>query len=415
MSTNHDYDVIVIGGGAAGMMAAGRAGARGLRVLLLEKNAVLGKKLSITGGGRCNITNAEFDTRALLKHYGDAEPFLYAPFSQFGVQDTFDFFAKHTLPLVVEERKRAFPHTHKATDVVRVLEAYVCQSGCIVMTNTPVQGFERDECGITGIITDTGTYTATSYIIASGGRSHTETGSTGEAFSWLSRIGHTAHTSNPNLVPMIVSDTWVHKLAGTVFKQANITFTQGSDKITRQGDILMTHFGLSGPTILNSAHAVKKMLEKGNVTATIDLFPQDDEGSLRKKFHTLAEEHSNKSLGNVLKVWFPKGVVEAILLGLPMSCAHEKMHSITREVRHSVVARMKSIPLTVTATKGYDWAVVSDGGVDLKEIDTRTMRSRKHPNLYIVGDMLHINRPSGGYSLQLCWTTGWVAGNSVVR
>jgi len=415
MSIKHDYDVIVVGGGSAGMMAAGRAGERGLRVLLLEKNPLLGKKLSISGGGRCNITNAEFDIRALLKHYGDAEQFLYAPFAQFGVQSTFDFFTTRGLSLVTEDRKRAFPETHNAKDVVHVLETYVRENGVEIRTNTSVRGLATHEGTVSGVITDKGVFSAREYIIASGGRSHAETGSTGDAFPWLADIGHTAHSSDPNLVPLTVSEKWISTLSGTVLSNVRITFSQSEKTISKQGNILMTHFGLSGPTILNSAHEVKQLLKNGKVHAYIDLFPTDDEGALRKKLQILAETHSNKTLVNTLKEWFPRSVVEVILLEFSDEVKNEKMHSITRDVRHALVTRMKKIQLTIIGTKGFDWAVISDGGIDLKEIDTRTMRSRLHSNVYIVGDMLHVNRPSGGYSLQLCWTTGWVAGSSVSK
>jgi predicted Rossmann fold flavoprotein len=413
MSINSEYEVIVVGGGPAGMMAAGRAASRGLRVLLLEKNPVLGKKLSITGGGRCNVTNAEFDIRTLLKKYGDAEPFLYAPFAQFGVQSSFDFFEKAGLPLVVEDRKRAFPITQKAPDVTSVMQRYLKEHGVEVRTNSTVRGFEMDGSEISGILTDEGVLKARAYILASGGKSHAETGSTGEGFSWLSSIGHTTHSSNPNLVPLVVKDDWVRNVSGTVLTDARITFTRGTKKLVKQGDILITHFGLSGPTILNSAFEVKALLKDGPVQAYIDLMPKEDEGSVRKQFQTLAEAHGNKTLHNALKAWFSNGVIDAVLGSFDDDVKSMKVHSLPREVRHSVVARIKSIPVTVTSTKGYDWAIVSDGGVDLKEVDTRTMRSRLHLNVYIVGDLLHVNRPSGGYSLQLCWTTGWVAGSSV--
>jgi predicted Rossmann fold flavoprotein len=205
----------------------------------------------------------------------------------------------------------------------------------------------------------------------------------------------------------------VKQLSGTTLSSVRIAFVQGKEKYVKEGNILFTHFGLSGPLILNSAHKVKDMLLKGVVTAYIDLFPKDDVGALRAKFQKLCEENGNKSLHNALKVWFPKGVVEAILVSFPQDSADSKVNGLAREMRHALVDRMKSISITVTGTMGYDWAIVSDGGVDLKEVDTKTMQSKLHSNLYFVGDVLHINRPSGGYSLQLCWTTGWVAGNSI--
>jgi predicted Rossmann fold flavoprotein len=414
MSMKKVYDVIVIGGGAAGMMAAGRAAQRGLSVLLIEKNSVLGKKLSISGGGRCNITNAEFDIQALLTHYGNAKPFLHSPFSQFSPKDTFSFFEKRGLPLVIEDRKRAFPETHKASDVAKVMEQYVRASGVEVILNTAVKSLEMSQNSISGVYTDKGVFTANTFILASGGRSHPETGSTGEGFGWLYNVGHTTHASNPNLVPLIVSEKWVEKIAGTVLSDARVTFGSGGTKIVKNGNVLVTHFGLSGPTILNSAYEVQQLLKNGAVPAKIDLFPKEDVGALRSRFQKLSEEHGNKTLSNALREWFSAGVVEAIL-ATHGNVGIEKMHSLNKDTRHSIVDRTKGIEFTVTGVKGFDWAVVSDGGVDLAEIDTRTMRSRVHKNLYIIGDMLHVNRPSGGYSLQLCWTTGWVAGNSVEK
>lgn len=410
-----EYDVIVIGGGPAGMMAAGRAASRGLSVLLVEKNAVLGKKLSITGGGRCNVTNAEFDTRVLLSHYGEAKEFLFSPFSQFSVQDTFTFFEEHKLPLIVQDRKRAFPKTEKALDVTKLMAQYVRSNGVTVLTNAPVRGFKTENKEIVGIITDTGTYTAKAYIIASGGKSHGETGSTGESISWLKAIGHTTHAPNPNLVPLVVEDAWIKRLAGTTLENVRITFTQKKKKVVKQGNILFTHFGLSGPLILNSAHEVKTLLKDGKVQGSMDLFPKDDIGTLRDRLNMLCTEHSNKTILNALREWFPKSVVEAILQSLPEKVYVTKCNSITREIRHQIVDQMKDLSCTVSGTMGYDWAIVSDGGVDLMEVDTKTMQSTLHKNLYFVGDVLHITRPSGGYSLQLCWTTGWVAGSSVCR
>ena len=194
------YDVIVIGGGASGMMAAGRAAERGKSVLLLEKNAAVGKKLDITGGGRCNITNAEFDRRAFAKHYGAAEQFLYSPLSQFGVQDTFDFFAKRGLPLVVEARKRAFPETQKSPDVTCLMKKYLTDTGVVVMNRAAVKGLTIVRNRIEEAKTTQGTFAADTFVISTGGVSHPETGSTGDGFKWLTELGHSVKASTPTIV-----------------------------------------------------------------------------------------------------------------------------------------------------------------------------------------------------------------------
>ncbi len=412
-ATNTLFDVIVVGGGASGMLAAGRAAARGKRVLLLEKNPVLGKKLAITGGGRCNITNAEFDIHTLLLHYGDAAPFLYSPFAQFGVQSTFDFFTLRGLPLKVEERKRAFPVTERAPDVVRVLQDFLAAGSVTVQCGVTVRGFLFENGRVVGVETNAGVYTGEKYILATGGRSHPETGSTGEGISWVADMGHTTHTPNPDIVPLVAHDAWVRELQGKSLGGARVTFGEGGDRISTEGKILFTHFGLSGPGILNASHAVKKLLTKGPVSVRIDAFPGMDVGALRATVLAYFEQHKNQSLVNALKALMPPGMVPAVLKNAPQVSGDAKVHSITKDERHMLVDAMKALSCTVTGTMGYDWAVVSDGGVDLRDIDTKTMASKKYPNLFFTGDVLHVSRPSGGYSLQLCWTTGWVAGSAV--
>lgn len=411
------YDVIVIGGGPAGMMAAGTAGARGKRVLLLEKNRTLGRKLSITGGGRCNITNAEMDVRALLPHYGDAEQFLYSPFTQFGVQDTFDFFEAQGLPLVVEARKRAFPETQSAPDVTKTMKAYASVAGVTVRTGVRVQEFIIENGNIIGVQTNNGGFTAAQFILATGGLSHQETGSTGEGVSWLEALGHTVHSPNPDIVPLKVAEEWVTKLSGTTLSFMKITFSDLNNspktRFSRTGKLLFTHFGLSGPLILNAAKDVQKILRHGYVRAHIDLFPDTELGTVRNRVLGVFDANKNKALKNIMKDIAPHGMDGAVLALLPEGIGDERVHSVSKEVRIKLADLLKGMPLTITGTMGYDWAVVSDGGVDLTEVDMKTMRSKLYENLFMVGDTLHISRPSGGYSLQLCWTTGYIAGTQV--
>ncbi len=408
-----EFDVVVVGGGSAGMMAAGRAAECGRRVLLLEKNRAPGEKLKLTGGGRCNITNAEFDTRTFLSYFGDDGKFLFSPFSRFAVQETFDFFEGRGLPLVVEERKRAFPNTQKATDVIQALEEYLRESGVEISPRTTVEKLLIKEGALVGIKTSRGSVRAESIVLATGGASYRATGSTGDGLGWLREIGHTVHEASPDIVPLRVKEQWVKDLSGTALDSMKITFTAtNGDRVSKVGKLLFTHFGLSGPLILNSAHEVKKWLKHGDVAATLDLFPDLEPHLVDRRVLELFDDNKNKTVRNVAKQLAPPGMARALAANLPPELLGKKVNGVAQAERKAIARIIKELTLTVTGTMGFDWAVISDGGVALSEIDTRTMASRLHPNLYIVGDLLHISRPTGGFSLQLCWTTGWVAGEN---
>ena len=407
------YDVLVVGGGSAGLMAAGRAAELGKRVLLLEKNKRVGEKLRISGGGRCNITNAEEDSRTLMAAYGKAEQFLYSVFSQFGNKETFSFFESKGLPLVVQARKRAFPKTENATDVVKTLEAYCRTNGVVIQTGAQVTEVLGDAKGVTGVACGKEVYAAKEYIFATGSVSHPETGSTGDGFTWLERLGHTVVPPTPTIVPIKVADDWAHVLAGVSLTFMKITFFVDSKKaFSKTGKILFTHFGLSGPLILNSSSKVSDLLYSGAVTATIDAYPHTDLGALEKDILKAFDAHKNKALKNVVAEFVPEGTAKGILKLLEVRIdVTTKVHSVSREERKMMAQLLKALPLTIEGLMGFDRAVIADGGVPLNEIDMRTMRSKVVPNLFIIGDLLHVNRPSGGYSLQLCWSTGFVAGS----
>ncbi len=407
------YDVVVIGGGASGMFAAGVAAKRGKRVLLLEKNKALGEKLKISGGGRCNITNAEYDTHALLAHYGDGAKFLFSPFSQFGVKETFSYFEDRTLPLVVQARKRAFPKTEKALDVFNTLKKELEAGKVTTRTSCTVKKIIVEEGKIVGVDTNQGIFRGSAWILATGGVSHPETGSTGDGFGFLKKLGHTVKDPTPTIVPLAVADEWVKVLSGTSLSFMKITFFLEDKKVfSKTGKVLFTHFGLSGPLILNCAGKVGGMLEGGNVRATIDAYPDTDLGAVEKNILSVFNVNKNKTLYSVFKEVCPPGTAKGIQLLLPDVDFETKVHSVSREDRKKIARLLKALPVSISGLMGYDRAVLADGGVVLTEIDTRTMRSLLFPNLYVTGDLLHINRPSGGYSLQLCWTTGFVAGSS---
>ena len=411
--TIYDFDVIVVGGGPSGMMAAGRAAELGKKVLLIEKNKLFGEKLLMTGGGRCNITNAEYDNRILLKNYGKAEQFLYSPFSQFGIKDTFNFFEKRGLPLVVQARKRAFPETERSIDVLKVLEKYVKDGGVAVKINSPVSKILNENHKITGVKVDNKIYTAHSYILSTGGISRSEKRPSGEGFNWLSDLGHKVKSPTPTIVPLAVKEAWVKSMPGVSLSFMKITFyLEGARKFSKTGKLLFTHFGLSGPLILNSAGKVGDLLKLGIVTAKIDAYPDTNEAELEKKIIKIFDENKNKMFKNILDEIVPHGTTDAILSLLKGVNSETKVHSVTKETRKNLVALLKGLPLTITGLMGFDRAVIADGGVDLFEIDMKTMKSKIVENLFVIGDLLHINRPSGGFSLQLCWTTGFIAGSN---
>lgn len=408
------YDVIVIGGGASGMMAAGRAAERGKRVLLLEKNKNLGEKLKITGGGRCNITNAEENERVFLSRYGKAEQFLYSSFSRFGVKDAFSFFESRGLPLAVEENKRVFPKTRKAIDVLRTLEKYLKKGNVEIRADMKVSRIVGVNGRIEKIIAGGEEFSASSYVLATGGKSHPETGSTGDGFLWLEKLGHKMREPTPTLVPLAVREAWVKELAGVSLPAAKISFfVDGEKKLALKGKILFTHFGLSGPLILNAAGKVSDMLHEGAVTALIDAYPALDLGALDKKIVKIFDANKNKTFKNVFKDIAPAGAGRAILPLLENIDPDKKTHSVAKEERKQITRLLKALPINVIGLMGYDRAIVADGGLSLAEVDAKTMRSKLYGNLYVTGDLLDITRPSGGFSLQICWTTGYVAGNNV--
>jgi predicted Rossmann fold flavoprotein len=407
------YDVIVIGGGAAGMMAAGTAALRGKRVLLLEKNAKLGEKLAISGGRRCNILNAESDEKKLLAHYGSAEQFLYSAFSKFGMEETYTFFESRGLPLKVEAKQRAFPLSERAVDVVNTLRAYLAEGRVQIKLNSPVTRVKRTGSSIEYVEAEGKAYSATSYIFATGGLSRPTTGSTGDGFAWLTQLGHTVEVPTPTIVPLKAEEKWVKDIAGVSVPDVKISFlVDGVRSFSKTGPILFTHTGISGPTVLNASGKVAALFEQGEVAAHIDFFPATDLGTLDEQLTDLFNRAKNKDLKNVFKGFAPAGMSGLILSLVPEIHADEKVNGVTKEARRKLLSLLKDFPLTITGLAGFEKAIVADGGVPLTELDMRTMRSKKVENLFIVGDLLHISRPSGGFSLQLCWTTGYVAGTN---
>lgn len=407
------WDVAVIGGGPAGMIAAGRAAEGGARVILLEKNPGLGKKLLITGGGRCNVTNAEFDTKALLAKYGEAGKYLASPFAAYSSREAIEFFETRGMPTKIENEKRAFPVSDKAQSVHDVLTGYMKEGGVTVHTKSPVNGFIREGSRIVSAKLKDGTLIdARSFILATGGKSRPETGSTGDGFTWLQELGHTVSSATAALVPISVHDAWVKRAAGVSLKDAKITLFQYEKKVKSvRGKVLITHEGLSGPAILNASREIGEFLQYGDLVIDLDLFPDLGYEKVNTRLQEIFKENATKMLRNSLKGFVQPALIP-VVLQLAQIDAEKTCNAVSRDERVRLMKLVKHMPLSVKGLLGLDKAIITSGGVSLDEVDTRSMQSRLISNLYIVGDVLDVNRPSGGYSLQLCWTTGRIAGEN---
>jgi predicted Rossmann fold flavoprotein len=406
------YDVAIIGGGPAGMMTAGRAAELGAKVILLEKNSSLGAKLLITGGGRCNVTNAQFDVRTFLSKYKDSDKFLFSTFSQFSVKETIDFFNKRGMATKVEAGNRVFPESDSAQSVWDVLVEYMKQGNVEIKTGAVVTGFEKDGGGIVSVKLRSGEKIyAKRFVLATGGTSRPETGSTGDGFSWLKDLGHNVIPSDNALVPVMISDKWVKDAQGVTLQDIKLTTFQNNQKQeSHKGRLLFTHFGISGPTVLNMSKDISELLKYGEVEIRLDLLPSLDHGMMNSKLQELFKVDDKKMIRNSLASLIPSALV-SIVLEFSKIDGNKINNAVTREERMKLIEIIKGLPMQVSGLLGADKAIVSSGGVDLTEVDFKTMQSKLIPNLYLVGDILNIDRPSGGYSLQLCWTTGYVAGS----
>lgn len=422
------WEVVVVGGGPAGMMAAGRASARGKEVLLLEKNSTLGKKLLITGGGRCNVTNNKPEARKLAENYkvnpkaregasgyeGGAK-FLLSAFTQFGVKAALDFFHDRGMSTHEENEGRIFPNSNTAQSVWNVLVDYLRESKVSVQSNSVVSDVFMDEPSGNFVIKikNKDTVFAKSVILATGGLSRPETGSSGDGFLWLKKMGHSIKDNDFALVPIALKDAWAKKLGGVVLEDVKISiFQDGQKQSSRKGKILFTHFGISGPTILAMSREVGELLKYGGVEILVDMFPGLNEKEIKESLQEILISQSNKKIKNVLGGLLRPAMVSPILSLLNID-GETPCHSVKKDDRKKLALICKALPLHPSHLLGEDKAVISSGGVTLEEVDLKTFESRLVPGLYVVGDVLDIDRPTGGYSLQLCWTSGFVSGNSV--
>ncbi len=405
-------EILVVGGGPAGMMAAAKA-AEGNHVTLLEKNPSLGKKLLLTGGGRCNFTNAEPDNHRLAAFYGSAGQYLLSPLSRFSSSDALQFFASRGMPYKVEDRNRAFPASNDARSVLSVLESFMAETGVSVRTHVEVTGLILDTGRCLGVQTRRGPLLADHVILATGGTSLPATGSTGDGYRWLREAGHSVRLPEPSLVPLAVAEKWVQDLAGLSFDEVRLEAWHNQRVFAETGRLLFTHVGLSGPLVLNAATRLVALHREAQaqgreLVLRLDFFPRWDGGEVDRQLVALITENPNRQLKSLLSAWLPPRLVQRLIAQAQLPEVPGRQ--LTKEARQSLGRLLKGFPLTFRRLLDASKAVVSSGGVSLKEVDFRTMKSLKVEGLSLVGDLLDFDRPTGGFSLQICWATAWSAG-----
>lgn len=408
------YDFIVIGGGPSGMMAAGRAAENGSSVLLLEKNTRLGIKLLVTGKGRCNITNAEFDTKNLVEKFGKQGRFLFSALSKFGNQDTIDFFAEHGVNSKTERGSRVFPSSDSAPDVLAALKQYLKQGNVEIKTNIQIDDIIIKDNLIEKIVLGDGAeLKAKKYLIATGGKSYPKTGSSGDGYKWLAKMGHTIVEPSPALTPIFVKEKFVKDLEGLSLKNVSINIFQNNKKIdSRFGEALFTDNGMSGPIIIDMSKNIGLALKNGAVKLEIDFKPKLDFKVLDKRIQNDFAKASNRLFRNSLGELLPKKLIP-LIIDLSGIDPDKQVNSITKEERKKLLHLLKNFELNIKSLHGFNKAIVTSGGVSLKEVDPKTMQSKIIKNLYIAGEILDLDGPTGGYNLQSCWSTGYAAGSNI--
>jgi predicted Rossmann fold flavoprotein len=422
MKKQEKFDVVVIGGGPAGMMAAGRAAEMGARVVLLEKNESLGKKLLITGKGRCNLTQASFDLKEMVGQFGKNGKFLFSSLAEFGPREVMKFFEDRKLPVKTERGGRVFPVSNKSYDALRVMEEYLKKNKVKIMFGSEIVGFESDGKKIKGVKLkhEKGKpgrkiISAEKFILCTGGKSYPLTGSTGDGYQWAKDLGHTIIPPAPALVPIKTKEIWVKDMQGLSLKNVEISLIQnGKVQDSRFGEMLFTHFGLSGPIVLDISKKAGELMAKGEVMVSIDLKTALSAEQLDTRLQRDFADNGKKDFVNYLPELLPQKMI-ATIVSLSGIDPRKKINVVTGAERKKMAGLLKDLRLTADGTAGFDQAVVTSGGVNLKEVDSKTMKSRIVDNLFLAGEILDVDGPTGGYNLQICWSTGYAAGTYAAR
>ncbi|MBE5817416.1 MAG: NAD(P)/FAD-dependent oxidoreductase [Clostridiales bacterium] len=405
-------DVIVVGGGAAGLMAAISAAYMGADVLLIERNDKCGRKLAITGKGRCNVTTAS--TRdEIIKNIPRGGKFMYSSLNGFDNEDVMSFFTRLGVELKVERGNRVFPVSDNARDIVNALVNEACNLGVEIKKARVKQLIVREK-SVKGVILWDGTVVnAPSVIIATGGKSYPQTGSTGDGYTMAQAVGHTVTAISPSLIPLETEEEWVREVTGLSLKNTAIQVVDSTGKVLYKdfGEMLFTHYGVSGPMILSASSYVRDIKGKRII---IDLKPALDEKSLEARIMRDFEEFTNKDIKNALVKLLPSTLIPVIvsLLGVD---PQKKVNQITREERLSLVRLLKNLTCTVKKTRPIEEAIITSGGISVKEIDPSTMESKLIKGLYFAGEVIDVDAYTGGFNLQIAFSTGWAAGASCLN
>lgn len=410
--------VIVVGGGAAGMFAAIAAAKNGHQVTLYEKNEKLGKKIFITGKGRCNITNAA-DMEELFDAVVTNSKFLYSSFYGYTNQNVIDFFEDAGVPVKIERGNRVFPISDHSSDVIRALEREMKKVGVKVCLNTEVKSVEAEKGKFDKVVLkDTTTQTADACIVATGGLSYRSTGSTGDGFRFAENVGHKVTQCFPSLVPMETKEPWICELQGLSLRNVEAKILDGKKELYKDfGEMLFTHFGVSGPLIISaSSYVGKKFMDKNGqkkeLTLEIDLKPALTDEQLDQRVLRDFEENHNRQFKNAITKLFPTKLIP-VMLELGGIDPEKKVNSIEKEERKQFVHLIKHFRMTLTGLRDYPEAIITKGGVNVKEIDPGTMESKLVKGLYFAGEVLDLDALTGGFNLQIAWSTGYAAGNAI--
>lgn len=402
--------VAVIGGGAAGMMAAVAAAREGASVTVYEKNEKLGKKLFITGKGRCNVTNSS-DMETVFRNVVTNRKFLYSAFYTYNNEDVMEFMEKNGTQLKIERGNRVFPASDKAGDIIDAFRRALKAEKVTVCFRKEVKEILTAEAGVTGIrFSDGGKADADAVILATGGISYPSTGSTGDGHCMAEELGHTVTDMNPGLVALTAKEEYVKDLQGLSLKNVRASVYQGKKKLYEDfGEMLFTHFGVSGPLMLSASSLIAKKLKEQELALRIDLKPALDREQLDKRILRVFEENSHKDFKNSLGTLLPQKLISVVIFlsGIP---EEKKVYDISKEERQEFLSVLKEFPLTLTGLRGYNEAIITQGGVSVKEVNPSTMESKRIPGLYFAGEILDVDALTGGYNLQIAWSTGYLAG-----